>query len=119
MGMMLLRTLSVITSLVLYGCNASHSAVTPVAPTPTLVSIRVGLAWHYTDPQHVRLSATAIYDNDDRRPLNSGVAWESSDTRVATVSDAGLLTVVGDGDTVVTATYQDKVGSLKLRFPID
>ena len=116
---MLLRTLSVITILVLCGCSSSQSAVTPVAPTPTLVSIRVGSAWHYSDPQHMRLSATAIYDNDDRRPVTSLVAWASSDTSVATVSDAGLLTVVADGATVVTATYQDKAGSLNLSFPIE
>ena len=117
--MMLLRSLSVITILILYGCNSSQSAITPVAPTPTLVSIRVGSAWDYTDPQHVRLSATAIYDNDDRQPVTRVVAWASSDTRVATISDAGLLTIVADGATVVTATYQDKVGSLNLSFPIE
>jgi 16S rRNA C1402 (ribose-2'-O) methylase RsmI len=117
--MMLLRTLSVITILVLSGCSSSQSGVTPVAPTPTLVSIQLGSAWHYTDPQHMRLSATAIYDNDDRQPVTSAVAWVSSDTSVATVSDAGLLTVVADGATVVTATYQNQVGSLNLSFPIE
>ena len=116
---MLLRTLSVMTILVLYGCDSSQSAVTPVAPTPTLLSILVGSSWHHTDPQHMRLSATAVYDNTDRQSVTSRAAWASSDTRVATVSDAGLLTMVADGATVVTATYQDKVGSLNLSFPIE
>jgi hypothetical protein len=116
---MVVRTLSVIAILVLYGCNSSQSAVAPVAPTPTLVSIQVGSAWDYTDPQHVRLSATGFYDDTSRQPLTRVVAWASSDTSVGTVSDAGLVTLVADGTTVVTATYQDKVGSLSLSFPIE
>lgn len=40
-------------------------------------------------------------------PSDTSVTWTSSDTAVATVSAAGLVTGVGTGNTVITATTDD------------
>jgi len=48
-----------------------------------------------------RLTATAR--GEDGRTVNATVAWRSADPRVATVSD-GLVTAVGGGSTVITAS---------------
>ncbi len=45
------------------------------------------------------LTATVLPDNAE----NKTVAWSSSDTKIATVSDAGLVTAVAVGSTTITA----------------
>jgi len=101
------------------GCSAPSPSPTPVAPIPHLASIQVQSAWVHTDPQHVRLSAIGIYTDDTRQTLTSGVAWRSSEPNIATVSDAGVVTFVRDGAVIVTATYQDKSGSVSVSVPPD
>ena len=67
----------------------------------------------------MRLSAIGIYTDDARQTLTSGVAWRSSEPNIATVSDAGVVTFVRDGTVIVTATYQDKSGSVSVSVPPD
>ena len=47
-----------------------------------------------------------------KQVVTSGVSWQSSDPRVAAVSDAGILTAIAPGTVIVTATYQGVSGSL-------
>ncbi|MFD0673510.1 S-layer homology domain-containing protein [Cohnella sp. GCM10027633] len=48
---------------------------------------------------------TAVYSDHSTAPLTSGVTFSSGNTSVATVDNAGLVTAVGNGQSVITATY--------------
>ena len=47
-----------------------------------------------------------------KQVVTNGVTWESSNPRVASVSDTGVLTAVAPGTATITATYQGVSGSL-------
>jgi len=51
-----------------------------------------------------QLKAIATMVDGHREDRTSTVAWSSADPAVATVNAAGMVTAVGDGHTVVTAT---------------
>lgn len=51
----------------------------------------------------LQLSATVAPEN----ATNKAVAWSSSKETVATVSDAGLVTAVAEGEATITATTED------------
>lgn len=55
--------------------------------------------------------ATATLQDRSGRTIQRSVTWTSSNTSVATVSDAGLVTGVAGGNSQITATSQGKVGS--------
>ncbi len=61
------------------------------------------------------LSATGIYDDNTTRDLTTLVTWSSSDTGVASLSNAaasrGQITPIKAGSTTVTATYQGLSGT--------
>jgi hypothetical protein len=48
------------------------------------------------------------------RDVTTAAAWESSNTRVATVSSTGNVSVVANGELDVRATYQGVSGSMHL-----
>lgn len=56
--------------------------------------------------QTQQFAVTAVYDNGDQEPVNSGVTWESSNISVATIDANGLATALDDGSTTVTGTYE-------------
>src|SRR5439155_4552564 len=93
--------------------NASGSASVTV---PSLVSIYVtatsttvllGAHWQYV--------ATGQYDDGSTKDLTSAVAWSSSDTAVAAVSNSqgskGRVTGVAEGTATITATLATSSGS--------
>ena len=108
------------------GCSAAD----PVQPTPTLTDISLGYSWTYSDVRHVLLTVSGKYSDGTTQDLARLVEWQSSNLNVVTISDPGVFTVtadgrtaltaniVGDGTTVVTATYQNKAGSSSLTFPL-
>jgi uncharacterized protein YjdB len=49
-----------------------------------------------------------------KQVVASGVTWQSSNSAVATVSDAGILTAIAPGRVTVTASYQGVTGSLTI-----
>lgn len=49
----------------------------------------------------------------------ASLSWSTSDPNVATVDEAGVLTVVGEGEVTVSAqTYYEITGSVTLTFPM-
>jgi hypothetical protein len=97
-------------SWLLAGCGGgANSSSTP--PSPELQSISVspqsgtvaaGLTQQY--------SATAHYSDGSSNPMTS-VAWTTSDSTVATISAAGLLTAVKQGSATISAASQGITGS--------
>lgn len=53
---------------------------------------------------------------DEVLSLLSDVKWTSSNTDVATITEAGELTVVGSGSTTVTATVTNGTAVSKIQF---
>lgn len=60
------------------------------------------------------LTASVIYGSPAAAVPESSVTWSSSDEDVATVGETtGVVTLVGEGSTTITATYAGKAGEYK------
>ena len=94
---------AVVFSLFLWSCGGDSS---PTASTPTPVATSITLSSTNSSPApgatH-QISATVI-DQNDATMASATVTWATSDAAVATVSDAGLVTSVGEGTATITAT---------------
>lgn len=62
-----------------------------------------------TDEYKVSDTVTATVVDNGESVASPNIKWESGDTSVATVA-GGVITAVGVGDTIVTATYTSKAG---------
>lgn len=92
--------------------SASGSATAVVAQQVTSVTV--------SPPAHtlaagdtLRLAAAAS-DGNGHAVAGAAFMWTSSDTRVALVDDAGLVTAVGTGEAEVSATSAGRAGSAAL-----
>ncbi len=91
--------------------GVSDSAALVVAePTPTKVAVTPDTVEVMALGDTVRLVAE-VRDQLGRVMEDEPVTWASSDTTVAAVDSAGLVTAVGTGTTRVTATAGDAFGS--------
>jgi len=61
-----------------------------------------------------RLSAVAGFSDGSTQEVTSQAGWRSSDSTVASVSAAGLVTPLSNGSALITATFQGVTGSLAL-----
>lgn len=92
--------------------SKSSTPTTPTAPaTVTAVAVTgsaplVGLT--------SQLTATATLSNNTTQNVTSQASWQSSNTGIATVSSAGVVTGVAPGDVDITATYQSTAGRQRL-----
>ena len=60
------------------------------------------------------LTASVTYGSPAAAVPEAAVTWESSNTSVATVGETtGVVTLVGEGSTTITATYAGKAGEYK------
>jgi len=88
----------------------------PTAPTSTLPAVATvaitGLPTTLTVGQSVQLTASATLPDGTRLNATGQVTWQSSATAVASVSSAGLLTILAPGEADVTATLQSVHGTV-------
>ena len=63
-----------------------------------------------------QVSATAIFANGQKRDATRLVAYESTNTQVATVDKQGLVTPHGRGETVILVRYLEHIESVPLMF---
>ena len=82
--------------------NVTQVPVATVTVTPAASALAVGGT--------VQLVAT-IRDGAGAELVGRSIAWQSSATTVATVSNSGLLTAVGAGSSTITATSESKSNS--------
>ena len=61
-----------------------------------------------------QLAATGIFTDSSKQDLTGSVMWSSSNTKVATISAAGLATAAGPGSTTITAGWGKISGSTTL-----
>lgn len=95
-GMMDLPSQSITT--LVFGADVSVVDPTSISVSPATLSMQVGDA--------SQLTATVLPDN----ATNKNVTWSSTNTNVATVTNSGIVTAVGEGNAEVIATTE--VGGL-------
>jgi YVTN family beta-propeller protein len=92
------------------GLTVTPAALVSIAVIPANPSIANGTAQQF--------AATGTYTDNSTQPLTTAVSWSSSDTTVATVSNAsgsnGLASSVGQGAAAITATLGPISGSTGL-----
>lgn len=97
--------LALVVGLVACGGGGSSTSTQPPVQTPTLLSVSISPT-DISVPlgKTQQLKATGTYSDSSSKELTSSVTWKSSDTSVATVSNAGLLTTLKKGSVTITAT---------------
>lgn len=93
----------IIINLIFVNCGKTSSPPPPVslvsiALVPTSPSITKGATQQF--------SATGTYSDNTTKDLTSSVTWNSATTSVATISSGGLVTGVGVGESVISATSE-------------
>jgi 6-phosphogluconolactonase (cycloisomerase 2 family) len=92
------------------GLTVTPAALLSIAVIPANSSIANGTGQQF--------AATGTYTDNSTQPLTTSVSWSSSDTTVATVSNAsgsnGLASSVGQGTATITATLGTISGSTGL-----
>ncbi|MDE2803577.1 MAG: Ig-like domain-containing protein [Gemmatimonadota bacterium] len=74
-------------------------------PLPSRIEISPSLAT--ADVVGATIPYTArVIDQDEREIVGAAVSWSSLDPRIATISQAGLATVTGQGEVTLEATHQ-------------
>ncbi len=90
----------------------------PDPPKPTKITIAPATLTPLTAAgQTVRLTAS-VRDQHDNTMTDADVAWMSSNTEVATVSAAGLVTATGDGTATITATAGGATATVQVTVSI-
>jgi len=111
----------VITALTMAACGSgktSAPAPNPTAPTPTppaaAAVTTVTVSTVSASASVIQLAAMARFSDGTAQDVTTAAQWESSNTSRATVSSTGMVTVVGNGDVDVRATYQNISGTMRL-----
>jgi hypothetical protein len=94
-------------------CGRSSNPSAPTAPTTATVSAVTVTSGSRTSST-IQLAASARMSDGNVRDVTNTSAWQSSNSALATVSSAGLVTFFGSGDVDVRATYQNVSGTLHL-----
>jgi alpha-tubulin suppressor-like RCC1 family protein len=96
--------------------EVSGTATVNVQQLATDVSVAPDAITLTSPGESAVLTATAVDAND--HPLAEAVTWVSLNEAVATVDEAGLVTAVDDGTTLVTATVGEQSGSATVMVAI-
>ena len=89
------------------GGGGGGERLTAIAVTPTNSSVASGTSR--------QLKATGLYTDKSTQDLTKQVTWSSSDTRIVTVDQAGVVRGVRKGTAVVTATSEGKFGTANVK----
>jgi len=92
------------------GCSDNGREIKAVEVTPSSPTIARGTTQ--------QLAATVVYTDNTTEDVTSQASWSSSDTSVATVSEAagseGLATALAKGNTTISATFSGVEGTTEL-----
>lgn len=87
---------------------------TGAATTVTINSTGISNTNKFVSTEAGTLTATVTYGSPAAAVPGAAVTWSSSNTSVATVGEStGVVTLVGEGSTTITATYAGKSGEYK------
>ena len=99
----------------LAGCGGGSNNSAPGNPqavlqtiqvTPAVTSIAAGLSQQFT--------ATGKYSDNSTKDLTNSVAWSSSNTSTATISNTGMASSKAQGSATIIATYSGVSGDATL-----
>lgn len=100
----------------LAACSGKETS--PTAPTPTPTPGATVSSVTVSSPSKTsttfQLNAAARMSDGSTRDVTTSAQWQSSNTTLATISPAGVLTALGSGEVEARATYQNVAGTLKL-----
>ena len=81
----------------------------PTAPTPTAQSVAIsGTANFANKNQTSQLTASVTMSDSTTKDVTSSATWVSSNSSIASVTSAGVVTALGNGTATITATYEGK-----------
>ena len=63
--------------------------------------------------------ATGVYEDDSHSDVTDAVTWSTSDSLIATVNSAGLVSLVGDGTATITAEYLGQTQTVQVESESD
>jgi carboxypeptidase family protein/Big-like domain-containing protein len=92
----------------------STTSTTTTSSAPSVTAVAVTGAGQGTPGQTAQLTATATLSDGSTQNVTPQATWESSNTGVATVSPAGLVTFVAAGVADIRATYRSVTGSARI-----
>ncbi|OPA74059.1 hypothetical protein BVG16_25240 [Paenibacillus selenitireducens] len=86
--------------------SVMSNTISEPTTSPSLLGIELGELTSMIIPQtqQVHVFGTNVFG--DKEELTSGIAFQSSDAKVASISVSGLITAHAAGITTITATYQ-------------
>ena len=90
--------------------GTSTVTVTPA----TLQSVSVGADFSLNKGQTRTLTATGVFSDGTSQDISSVVAWLSTTPAVATINNAGLVTAVSTGASIINATLNGVSGSANI-----
>ena len=112
------RMVAIVTAIITTtaACSSNNNS-TPTTPAPTVTQVAVTGA-----APNVGLTAafvaTATFSNGVTQTVTSQATWQSSNTAIATVNSAGIVSGVGPGDVDITATYQSVAGRSRITIAV-
>lgn len=86
------------------GVIVNTVALTSITIAPSSPTVAVGST--------TALTATGTFEDNSTLPLTNQVAWSSSDTTLATVSNTGVVTGIAFGSPSITATVNTTSGTI-------
>jgi hypothetical protein len=99
----------------LTACGKAGTVDSPLTPSPTTsVTAVIVVTNQMINDSMMQLMATARFTDGTSRDVTATASWESSNTSIATINAAGVLTIVGNGTMEARATYQGTTGTLRL-----
>ena len=112
-----LWSLATLLTLTLVGCGggslSSISSDLPTAVTLKAITVTPG-SQTIAAGQQQQFKATGSYSDHSSKDLTSSVTWKSSAANVASISNSGLVKVLGAGQTTISATQKSINGSTGL-----
>jgi len=94
------------------GVSGSAVLTTVAAPPAAVASVSVSLASGSLNPGLTTQASATMRDENNNVLGGRAVSWSSSNTSVATVSGAGLVTAISVGSAQITATSEGVSGSV-------
>jgi hypothetical protein len=79
---------------------------------PVLTGITVGPAATIQTGETLQMSAVGTYDDGTQKSLSSGVHWSSASPSIAKISESGLVTAVGTGQSIISGASSTVSGSV-------